>query len=903
MSTIKSYPHYTINVKDNSIYNFTVEEVLPVHRAVWVLPTQEGPENEPIWVSNYTQFTRIFGASTLDPAVPNWRSSVGFWLRQLLTYNGAFIVRAVPAIEYNEDGSVKTANCAKKAGVVLYARVESNIATPKYLTDDYGKRIYTTLDRTTYATKAPEGDPAIDADDCTTEANFGSPAVSVASVGEGIPYIKYYDAEGTLRYIKCGNAWYQQTWNATTQRYDSVAINGEPTDDVTAYKAEERCYFEVTPETNTGLRIVFYTKTLTDDQLEAMEDGVGVENAMAVMKDGEVVENEYPILAVAAQYVGAYGNDLAFRFFNKASENSPQQTGAAKTVFNSFSAYRREFGKSTWNPIYDRFNRVYTTFSADPNYSDSETGQAKDMETILETCYDTDGEYSDPLPFLIYSFEENLNKIGQLIYDTEKTGETVTMTDDNNNTVTEFVADYVPVDYTSAGYSTPAEFDKAVTEGKINVGYMIDVLGGKDYDGNPFKNVYYSTDKIEKCEPFFVVLDGDNVVANAETLSANLEDGTLPVAKPVQLDDDAFKPFKEDADAAVVKPNANFNIMLRGGSDGDIHLKNGVGKDDPTLGVDPSFLDKAMYDFVKLSLNRDIVDKFRYPITHIYDVGYSMTTKFAMIDFLDVRDDVGVELTTQVLLSNEWATGFNVPAKLNDEAADTMNGIALREHALLMRESVLKNTDCMRCSIYTQTGTAIDPSGIGYSKDPVPFLFWSAYQHARLENTSVMSKEEPRGLPGSYNSLFKSWKWMPHSEPAKEHTWNAGLNYCQHADRKRIFYPSLRTVYRYDTSILCDQWDVDAIIYTKHECRKAWAKFVGRNDRVADLQKAIKMYLQDTLQALYNGKFDFVVEVYQTEEEKKIGYIQHVRLELTFPATMRVMVFDIEVNREGYSAE
>ena len=43
--------------------------------------------------------------------------------------------------------------------------------------------------------------------------------------------------------------------------------------------------------------------------------------------------------------------------------------------------------------------------------------------------------------------------------------------------------------------------------------------------------------------------------------------------------------------------------------------------------------------------------------------------------------------------------------------------------------------------------------------------------------------------------------------------------------------------------------------------------------------------------------------MYKTEEEQKLGYIEHVKLRLVFPATMRVINFDIEVNREGYTPE
>ena len=65
----------------------------------------------------------------------------------------------------------------------------------------------------------------------------------------------------------------------------------------------------------------------------------------------------------------------------------------------------------------------------------------------------------------------------------------------------------------------------------------------------------------------------------------------------------------------------------------------------------------------------------------------------------------------------------------------------------------------------------------------------------------------------------------------------------------------------------------------------------------------MKAYLDAELSYLYCGKYDFTVTVYQTTEEQKIGYIQHVRIQITSPATMRVLDVDIEVNREGYMSE
>jgi len=192
-----------------------------------------------------------------------------------------------------------------------------------------------------------------------------------------------------------------------------------------------------------------------------------------------------------------------------------------------------------------------------------------------------------------------------------------------------------------------------------------------------------------------------------------------------------------------------------------------------------------------------------------------------------------------------------------------------------------------------------------YTK-PLPIgTYWSALKHAQLGNMPYMNPREPRGWPDSYNEFFKvnSINWINYDPEIQSRAWNGGINYIQWADMSRVFYPALRTVYREDTSVLSDQWFVDAVVYTKHVVRTAWGRFTGRNDRVAILQRAIKEYLDEQLATLYSGKYDFEVSVYQTAEEQKIGYIQHVLIRIISPATMRVLDVDIEVNREGYNPE
>ena len=124
-----------------------------------------------------------------------------------------------------------------------------------------------------------------------------------------------------------------------------------------------------------------------------------------------------------------------------------------------------------------------------------------------------------------------------------------------------------------------------------------------------------------------------------------------------------------------------------------------------------------------------------------------------------------------------------------------------------------------------------------------------------------------------------------------------------YGDTSRIFYPALRTVYLAETSVLVNQYFMDAVVYTKHEIRKTWAKYTGVRKPNSVLQADLATDLTNRLKDLYNDLYTFSVSVYQTQEDKNLGYVQHCRVSITSPATFRVLVVDIEVNREDFTNE
>lgn len=294
-----------------------------------------------------------------------------------------------------------------------------------------------------------------------------------------------------------------------------------------------------------------------------------------------------------------------------------------------------------------------------------------------------------------------------------------------------------------------------------------------------------------------------------------------------------------------------------------------------------------------------LIDYFRMPFNCIIDTGVSVPTKKAYLEFMDVRDDVKVYLGTQQSWMYNAGTAdapkYAIPA-VNDKYTDESVGAGLRTYAWLMRESIAKGTECCRATIFLHAGLTAD-----YDRW-LPGTLWIAKKMAEYCNRDFMNKE-PKELPNAAVECWKELSWTAASEDTKSRNWNAGLNYVQFYSMTGLHYASVRSVYKYDTSVLVDDMFVNAITWMKYIVRLSWAKFAGATRPVGELQQAITEDLTSRLAYMINGKYEFSVNVYQTDEDKKLGFVQHVDITITAPATNRVWLVNIICKREGYEPE
>lgn len=378
--------------------------------------------------------------------------------------------------------------------------------------------------------------------------------------------------------------------------------------------------------------------------------------------------------------------------------------------------------------------------------------------------------------------------------------------------------------------------------------------------------------------PVDIKLYSENI-EEVGTLIQNVEidDATLVspwavnLADPYNINGEPYSHVVMSEDSDAVDLNESRILYLTGGADGNI--------DDATI-------ETLTRQYLKDLVYPDLLDQPRYPFTHIVDTGVAIDTKYAFINFLGVHDAFKLILSTQ---------DANL-GRFNTKAEDLSTGSALYAKCLLQPESIVKGTEVCRAEIYQQAGYL----AAGLYKGIIPSTYDIMGKKSLYASTQRITGM-PAGLPSSEIDVFKQWNWTPCDADLKQKSWDSGLNYFQHFDMTGIHWPAMRTVYRYDTSVLSSAAFTDAVVYTKHIARYNWSKYAGIELEFSAFKNRATSDLTADLAYMLNGTYGSSVEFTQSEEEAKIGYISHAIITLVGHPQQRVWKIDIECNRSGYS--
>lgn len=626
-----------------------------------------------------------------------------------------------------------------------------------------------------------------------------------------------------------------------------------------------------------GIEIVWTVRPL-----QAGEDPEDVQTTTTTVSG--VNYTSYPMFVFHTPYPGAFGNNAGFSFYYDSDENDPDQFNRIGAPLYTLAPVEVENG--TTNAVRDVFKAVNNSFILKPNVVDPSTLAPMSIDAVLQRAYE------GRLPYLITSYNENFKAVGDLLIQKEQAeAEYISWV------FTPGAATYTTVGETTVGSETVELTDVS----GIEVGMAVD----DDVDGIPLgttvADVDTGTNTITLSQPTAssAIPDATSITIDepfnhqpesefTDGWQINIVSGTNPETDvPYQRlnvryeHDDLLSGL--GSKYSIMKPLKDINYKLKGGQDGeygDIH--------NPDAYYSPGGETKIRQLLEGSLLSPDgsyanLEDPSRFPFNYVFDVGYALDTKQALIDFQGIRGDVRSSI------------GCYVPGESNDKITNISTGIALREYALLQMESTLKGTHACRTSIWTQSGKPVNST----SKLWYPATLWDAQVHAEFQNRKFLDRV-PEGLPNSAVDIFREWNWLPLAEDTKRRFWNEGLNYAQYYDMTNLHFPAVRTVYDYETSVLINNTFVDAIVYAKQALRYIWHKYTGVSIPFADLAESVEADATAAIQRIFNQKYDFDISVYQTDFERQLGYVAHILLDITAPGTTRVFRVDIVTNRENF---
>lgn len=273
-----------------------------------------------------------------------------------------------------------------------------------------------------------------------------------------------------------------------------------------------------------------------------------------------------------------------------------------------------------------------------------------------------------------------------------------------------------------------------------------------------------------------------------------------------------------------------------------------------------------------------------------YDSGFSLATKKELINFILLRKD------TDIVLSTHYDTLGDKSLSLSDSRAIAE---ALKARYKLAPESEYFGTTVARGIVVMGSGKLRD----GSTKNRIPLSYEIALKAADMMGSSTGNWDKKQifdNYPG--NALEYLIDPQPNFIPAgiKPTLWNDGIVWVQPYDRSSYHFPALQTIYEDDTSVLNNFFVMKALGQLTKLSDRVWRKYTGTSSlNNAEFIEVVTEYCNKLL----SGKFDSVVtvipEVIIDDEDENRGYSWHLVWKLYGDNMKTVLVAHTEVYRSS----
>ena len=391
--------------------------------------------------------------------------------------------------------------------------------------------------------------------------------------------------------------------------------------------------------------------------------------------------------------------------------------------------------------------------------------------------------------------------------------------------------------------------------------------------------VYYNTSTKVNYLPFDINFYTDNfkeigeAIKEVETNDVDIRDGWgVDILTLLNKNGIQYHHAVMDTETAGSIQMSSFSVVyMQDGDDGDLS-------------------DTMFEDLYRQLLNYELIpelqDYFKYPITHMYDVGYSLDTTLALAGFIGRHPRCKVILAAQDSARDLYTM---------DEAVSASN--AIRARAALTPESVFYGTEALRAEIFAQAGYLKDNT----VRNIIPATYWMCLRRSQLHSGRNISGTV-KGDPNNIIDIYRKDNFTPYSPEQKQLLWDGAANYYQHKDLLTKFFPDVATIYTKKSSVLSDTTYTDCCVYLMYIVDRVWTKHASRTVPISVMQDDIKDEIEREANRILNNMFAVTANVFLTAEDIERGEQCHIETIMTGYSPMRRWYNTIISRRENFNA-
>lgn len=334
-------------------------------------------------------------------------------------------------------------------------------------------------------------------------------------------------------------------------------------------------------------------------------------------------------------------------------------------------------------------------------------------------------------------------------------------------------------------------------------------------------NIDLLLEKFHAAEVPFITMDSDFTADADDKGLFNFVTGLDSRAVP-------YHSFIFADDSNSVRFSATTNVYAGGGSDGTL--------DNDTFN---SLVSQYMERY--LNPNDELMDLAYHIESHIYDSGFSLDTKYDLINFISQRKDTFVVLSP-----------FQYGEPLLSQGEEISIATSLMARLNLFPESEYFGTRVYR-SMITGNSARLRAS---LNKEKLPSTMEVAKKSAGYMGASNGAWKSGNNFDGHPGSLIEAM-YDPTitfvSDDIANRNWDVGLNWISRYDRSSFYFPALKTVYTDDTSVLTSYLTACAILHLHKIVHLTHRTFSGTSGLTP---AQFVQRVNDFVSAQVFGKFD-----------------------------------------------